>query len=108
MHATAQHIQRNMKRYCSVTSCLLDTARISAGSLSWKKVVSMRMRHDVLFERVLNVNYKAVFDISINDPLDSIIDIVHFDDLNIWIDSFHGTEVNHILYVLCSSSNTAS
>jgi hypothetical protein len=83
-------------------------AHISAGSLTRKKVVSMRMRPGVLFERVLNVNYKAVFDISINDPLESIIDIVHFDDLNLWINSFHGTEVNHIFYVLRSSSNTAS
>jgi hypothetical protein len=83
-------------------------AHISAGSLTWKKVVSMRMRPGVLFERVLNVNYKSVFDISISDPLESIIDIVHFDDLNLWINSFHCTEVNHILYVLCSSSNTAS
>jgi hypothetical protein len=68
----------------------------------------MRMRYGILLERVLDVDYKMVFYISINDPLESLIDVVHFDDLSLRINSFRATEVNHFLDVLGSSSNTAN
>lgn len=60
----------------------------------------------MLLERVLNVDYKAVFHISINKPFESLIDIIYLDDLNLRIDFVRCIEVNHFLDVFCTSNNT--
>ena len=38
-----------------------------------------------LVQRALYVDYKAVFHISVYKPLESLVDIVHFNDLNLWV-----------------------
>ena len=60
----------------------------------------------MLLERVLYVDYEAVFHVSIDEPCESLIDIIYLDDLNLWIDFVCCTEVNHFLDVFCTSSNT--
>lgn len=60
-----------------------------------------------LLEGVLDVDYKAVFHISINKPRESLVDIIYLNDLNLRIDIVGCTEVNHFLDVFYTSNNTA-
>lgn len=60
----------------------------------------------MLLERVLDVDDKAVFHVSVNKPGESLVDIIHLDDLDLWIDFVLRAEVNHLLDVFCTSDNT--
>ena len=83
---------------------LFGMSHIVIALIHWQKDDSMWM--SMLLERVLNVDYKIVFKISINKPRENLVDIILLDDLNLWIDFVRCTEVNHFLDVFCTSNNT--
>jgi hypothetical protein len=62
----------------------------------------------LLIERVIDVDYKTVLHVTVNKPLEGLVDIIYLDDLNLRIDFVRCTEVNHFLGVLCASDKTTS
>lgn len=99
-------IHRRDAGSCTAVQNTRNNVNVMPHVLAHPSTERQEHENEMLLERVLNVDYKAVFHISINKPFESLIYIIYLDDLNLWIDFVHCTEVNHFLYVLCASNNT--
>ena len=61
----------------------------------------------MLVEGALYVDYKPVLDIPVDKPVESLVDVVHLYQLNLWVDFVCRAQVDHLLCVLGASDHTA-